>query len=152
MSYRRKKNHTAFTDLNRINFVDLFYSFIFQQSLIKICQSFPNYTVNYLNLYFMHLLHKILSFFWSGCKSILIKIKTFKSMLIFGLIIYSLQLINLTFVNEYRFHHRLLNDRYVVRPDLSWSSEGADIYWDIQRDRYKRNLWLIALMMIKPRV
>jgi len=47
------KNQTTVTDLNRINFVNLFYSFIFQQSLIKICQLFPNYTVNYQNPYFI---------------------------------------------------------------------------------------------------
>jgi len=43
------KNHSTVTDLNHINFVDLFYSFIFQQLLIKICLFFPNYTLNYQN-------------------------------------------------------------------------------------------------------
>jgi len=32
------KNHKAVTDLNRKNFFNLLYSFIFQQSLIKICR------------------------------------------------------------------------------------------------------------------
>jgi len=47
------------TDLNRINFADLLYSFILQHTLIKTCWLFPNYTVNYQNPIFMHLLHKI---------------------------------------------------------------------------------------------
>jgi len=51
MSYQKVVHHFVIlltvTDLNRINFVDLSYSFIFQQSLIKIYQLFPNYTVNY---------------------------------------------------------------------------------------------------------
>jgi len=61
------KNHTTVTDLNHINFIDLFYSFIFYQWLIKICRLFPNYTVNYQNPYFTHLLQETLSFFWAGC-------------------------------------------------------------------------------------
>jgi len=57
------KNHTTVTDLNLINFVDLFYSFIFQQLLIKISQLFPNYMANYQNPYFMYLLRQMRSFF-----------------------------------------------------------------------------------------
>jgi len=60
------KNHTTVPDLNCINVVNLFYSFIFQQSLVLICQLFPNYTVNHQSPYFMHILHEIQSFFWSG--------------------------------------------------------------------------------------
>jgi len=66
--WHRQENHTTVTDVSGINFVDLFYSFIFQQSLIKICQFFPNYMVNYQ---IMHLLHEIRSFFWLGKGNIL---------------------------------------------------------------------------------
>jgi len=55
-----------FTDLNGINFINLFYPFIFQQLLFNICQLFPNYTVNYQNPYFMQSLHEIRSFFSWG--------------------------------------------------------------------------------------
>jgi len=61
-----KKSHNAVTDLNCINFIDLFYSFIFQQSLIKLYQLFPNYTANYQNPYFMDLLHEVQLFFQWG--------------------------------------------------------------------------------------
>jgi len=63
---KTQKNHSTVTYLNRINFVNLFYSFIFQQSLIKIYQLFPNCMANYQNPYFMHLLHEIRSFFILG--------------------------------------------------------------------------------------
>jgi len=58
------KNYTTVTDFNCLN-TSIFFSFIFKQSLIKICRLFPDYTVNYRNPYFMHLLHKTWSFFWS---------------------------------------------------------------------------------------
>jgi len=61
-----RKNSTPVADLNCINFVDLIYFFIFQQSLIKICRLFLNYTAKdqnpYLCIYFMKYGH----FFWSG--------------------------------------------------------------------------------------
>jgi len=57
------KNHTTVTDLNLKNFVNLYFSFIFHQSLIKICRLFPNYSVIYENPYFMHLLQGMWSFF-----------------------------------------------------------------------------------------
>jgi len=44
-----EKNHATATDFSRINFDNLFCSFIFHQSLIKICQLYPNHTVNYQN-------------------------------------------------------------------------------------------------------
>jgi len=63
------KNHTTVTDLNHINFDDLFYSFIFQQSLIKICGLFPNYSLNYQKPYFMKYGH----FFGRVTKKIIIE-------------------------------------------------------------------------------
>jgi len=57
-----EKLHNSYR-FNLLSIFDWFYSFIFQQLLFKICRLFPNYTVNYLNPYFMHLLHKIRSFF-----------------------------------------------------------------------------------------
>jgi len=71
-------NHTTVTDLNRINFVYLFYSFSFQQALIKICWLFPNYSVNYQNPYFMHLLHEIRSFFGQDLDSFLMLMLIFR--------------------------------------------------------------------------
>jgi len=50
----RKKSHNIVTDLNHINFIGLFYSFIYQQLLIKICWLFTNFIVNYQNPYFLH--------------------------------------------------------------------------------------------------
>jgi len=62
----QEKSQNVVTDLNNINFVDVFYSLIFRRSLNKICRLFPNYTVNYQNPYFISLLHEIRSFFRSG--------------------------------------------------------------------------------------